>query len=319
MSRHEASEEMMDCQCELLDRVLGSEVSSVELRAFEQHVVGCESCQLARNLTADFSKIGLAPQDELRIASIASKALKARRRPSSSSKTLWIRPVYRFLLAAFVVGGAAAAASMSSMLSSSSSDPLSGSEEGAAEGAGSMFDEEPVGESKSVGNRSRADAAEPRLSAPVQGSGGAHLVAEDQKGDLEVPASKSSQQTSVTAGSLFREANQARRRGDRAEAIELYGSLQRLFPATAEATLSLVSLGGLLLENGSTSAALLQFDRYLASAASRLTAEALYGRGRALRALGRKNDETKNWQSLLKSYPNSPYSGEARARLEKLR
>jgi hypothetical protein len=86
-----------------------------------------------------------------------------------------------------------------------------------------------------------------------------------------------------------------------------------------EATLSLVSLGGLLLHNGSPAAALAQFDRYLGVAGPRpLAVEALYGRGRALRALGRAGDEAQTWRRLLREHPGSPYAEHARRRLAEL-
>ncbi|WP_437716425.1 tetratricopeptide repeat protein [Sorangium sp. So ce448] len=89
--------------------------------------------------------------------------------------------------------------------------------------------------------------------------------------------------------------------------------------AWLEATLSLVSLGGLLLHNGSPAAALAQFDRYLGVAGPRpLAVEALYGRGRALRALGRAGDEAQTWRRLLREHPGSPYVEHARRRLAEL-
>jgi TolA-binding protein len=123
-----------------------------------------------------------------------------------------------------------------------------------------------------------------------------------------------------SAQALFRAANQERRHGNSVEAVRLYRKLQQQFSGSSEATLSLVALGGLLLKSSQAAGALTQFDRYLAGGAKGpLTAEALYGRGQALQRLGRKNEETQNWQRLLKSYPTSPYSFEARRRIDALR
>ncbi|WP_437298544.1 tetratricopeptide repeat protein [Sorangium sp. So ce426] len=125
--------------------------------------------------------------------------------------------------------------------------------------------------------------------------------------------------TASTAERLFREANDARRAGRSRRAIELYRALQRGFASSPEATLSLVSLGGLLLHDGSPAAALAQFDRYLGVAGPRpLAVEALYGRGRALRALGRAGDEAQAWRRLLREHPGSPYVEHARRRLAEL-
>ncbi|WP_437877563.1 tetratricopeptide repeat protein [Sorangium sp. So ce513] len=122
-----------------------------------------------------------------------------------------------------------------------------------------------------------------------------------------------------TAEQLFREANDARRAGSTQRAIELYRALQRRFAGSPEATLSLVSLGSLLLDGGSSGAALAQFDRYLGVAGARpLAVEALYGRGRALRALGRPGDEAQTWRRMLREHPSSPYAEHARRRLAEL-
>ncbi|WP_437962339.1 tetratricopeptide repeat protein (plasmid) [Sorangium sp. So ce119] len=133
------------------------------------------------------------------------------------------------------------------------------------------------------------------------------------------PGAAASSTAASTAEQLFREANDARRAGSTQRAIELYRALQKRFAGSPEATLSLVSLGGLLLNGGSAAAALAQFDRYLGVAGARpLAVEALYGRGRALRALGRSGDEAQTWRRLLREHPSSPYAEHARRRLAEL-
>ncbi|AUX29914.1 MULTISPECIES: tol-pal system YbgF family protein [Sorangium] len=133
------------------------------------------------------------------------------------------------------------------------------------------------------------------------------------------PSAAAPSSAAATAEQLFREANDARRAGSSQRAIELYRSLQKSFATSPEATLSFVSLGSLLLNTGAPAAALAQFDRYLGVAGSRpLSVEALYGRGRALRALGRSADEAQNWRRLLREHPGSPYVEHARRRLAEL-
>ncbi|WP_438027870.1 tetratricopeptide repeat protein [Sorangium sp. So ce233] len=133
------------------------------------------------------------------------------------------------------------------------------------------------------------------------------------------PGAAAPSPAAATAEQLFREANDARRAGSTQRAIELYRALQKRFAGSPEATLSLVSLGGLLLNGGSAAAALAQFDRYLGVAGARpLAVEALYGRGRALRALGRSGDEAQTWRRLLREHPSSPYAEHARRRLAEL-
>ena len=146
---------------------------------------------------------------------------------------------------------------------------------------------------------------------PVEGSAPARAPASQTSQTSPVPA---------TAAQLFRKANDARRLGQAQQAIQLYRTLQRDFPSSAEAALSQVSLGGLLLNRASAGAALEQFDHYLAaSPGAALAAEALYGRARALQALGRQSEEKRTWQQLLSRFPGCPYRESAHRRLSELR
>jgi TolA-binding protein len=115
----------------------------------------------------------------------------------------------------------------------------------------------------------------------------------------------------VSAATLFSAANQARRGGDLAQAGLLYRALQQQFPRSSEAQLSRVTLGTLLL-NSDPLAALSSFDAYLRSGAQPLAAEALVGRARALRALGRRSEAQAAWQEVVARYPNSLYAKQAR-------
>jgi TolA-binding protein len=122
------------------------------------------------------------------------------------------------------------------------------------------------------------------------------------------------------AGALYKSANEARRAGDRARAVRLYRELQRDYPGSPEAKLSRVSLGGLLLDDGAAAQAAEQFDAYASGPGNqRLGAEALYGKGKALMSLGRRVEEIRTWQRLLREYPDSPYTTHARRRLAELR
>jgi tetratricopeptide (TPR) repeat protein len=124
----------------------------------------------------------------------------------------------------------------------------------------------------------------------------------------------------LTAAALLRQAGEARRAGDAERALALYGRLQREFPGLAEATLSEVPLGSLLLERGREREARVHIDRYL-DAAPRgvLVAEALYGRARALAALGERSEEQQTWQRLLREFPTSAYAPLARRRVSESR
>jgi len=118
---------------------------------------------------------------------------------------------------------------------------------------------------------------------------------------------------------LFARANAARGAGDLRAAADGYALLQAQFPGSPEATVSLVSAGDLLARQGDPASALEQFDRYLAvDARAPLAPEALFGRARCLRALGRSRDEADTWGTLLKRFPGSLYEGAARRRLQEL-
>jgi len=119
----------------------------------------------------------------------------------------------------------------------------------------------------------------------------------------------------VTSAALFSEANQARRVGDFSRASGLYRTLQRDFPGSQEARLSLVTLGTMQLDSGNPRAALTMFNRYLRSGGGPLEAEALYGRARALSRLGRAGEASGAWKDMLARHPDTGYATEARERL----
>jgi TolA-binding protein len=116
---------------------------------------------------------------------------------------------------------------------------------------------------------------------------------------------------------LLQQATLSRRAGNAAEAARLFRKLQQKYPASRESTLSHVAFGSLLLERGQSAAALEQFNRYLSvRSGQNLSAEALYGRGRALAQLGRTAEEHATWSQLLDRFPKSPYVTFARKRLD---
>jgi hypothetical protein len=124
----------------------------------------------------------------------------------------------------------------------------------------------------------------------------------------------------ATAAALLRQAGDARRAGDQERATALYRKVQRDFAGSSEAVLSTVPLASLLLERGFPRAALAELDRYLAaSRGGVLIPEALYGRARALGALGDRAEEQRTWQRLLGDFSESVYAPLARRRLAELR
>ncbi|WP_437929526.1 tetratricopeptide repeat protein [Sorangium sp. So ce291] len=340
----------LDCRSELLTRVRRGVATEPDRLAFDAHLGACESCRFSWELAQDFDAVGAAePGDAELLARIASvaiggAALDVRRegapvRPDNDVRrgddlappgsglagargARWKRSAWLYAAAAVLACGVAAAA---------------------------LVQRRPAPEAtpsvRLLQPSLRALVSRPRAAAPVAGepapaagepapggaaasAGAAAAPAGAAQSELAAPAARSqeaprgpgaSASSARTAEQLFREANEARRAGSTQRAIELYRALQKGFARSPEATLSLVSLGSLLLNSGSPAAALAQFDRYLGTAGARpLAVEALYGRGRALRALGRSADEAQSWRRLLREHPSSPYVEHARRRLAEL-
>jgi outer membrane protein assembly factor BamD (BamD/ComL family) len=135
--------------------------------------------------------------------------------------------------------------------------------------------------------------------------------------EVEEPVRQAPRVARESAGELLERANRARRAGETPQAIALFRELTQRHGGSAEARLAEVRLGNLLLERGQSRAALAEFDRHLARGGG-LAPEALYGRARALGALGDRAAESKAWAALVRDYPGSPYVGFAERRLKAL-
>ena len=108
-----------------------------------------------------------------------------------------------------------------------------------------------------------------------------------------------------SAPEMLRAARQLRADGRYADAAQAYQRLQATYPASGEARASLLSLGDLQLGSlGDATGALRSFDAYLQGGGA-LAEEASYGRIRALRALGRTDDERASIAAFLLAYPSS--------------
>lgn len=296
---------MNDCRGQLLQRVRRGHASEQERAAFDAHLGTCESCRAMLELADDFDQVGEAdPEDAERVARIAAKARKIHERCPPVSRLGASRLAWRLAAAAVVLAGAAGAGVLGwNVLRSEPHE------------AGA-----PVTDARTSpwGAIPRASESPRRAAAPES--------TEEADPPVKAPSSQSAavpKRPAVgsppTAEGLYRRANQARRAGQLARAVASYQELQRQFPGAAEARLSHVSLGRLLLDHGSTGGALAQFDAYLAGGSGqRLAAEALFGRGQTLRALGRREEEAQNWRRLLGQYPDSAYATHAKRRLEEL-
>jgi hypothetical protein len=123
-----------------------------------------------------------------------------------------------------------------------------------------------------------------------------------------------------TARDLFTAANAARHDDNGARASALYRDLQRRYPTSAEAVVSRVSFGRVLLDRlDDPGGALAQFDGYLSQTThTALAEEALFGRASALSQLGRSDAERETWRTLLARYPSSVYADRARVRMGRI-
>lgn len=290
---------MKDCRGDLLGRIRSGLPSAQDRAAFEAHLNSCESCRISLEVMDDFDKGGDAePGDWARVSRMAAHAAavygERSRAPRRLARGPWALAAVAIVVAGAAVAGGAlqrankpSASSTHAPQESLSAQPARGSEKKAR-----VLLEPP------------ADPPPEEIQVP-----------------LPEPPPKSTAPTgpTTTAADLYRAANDARRSGRTGEAIGAYQKLQKRFPGSAEGHASRVSLGGLLLRNGSFLAALTQFDAYLASGGGRLAAEALFGRAQALRALGRSVDEVQDLERLVKDYPTSAYATHAKRRLSQIR
>lgn len=307
---------MKDCQGQLLQRVRRGLATAQDQAAFEGHLSSCESCRMTVDLMDDFDAVGEAePGDYERVAVLATHAARVRGRHVPGlfrgSRLPW-----RFVVAALVVTGAATAGVVVRLAQEEPAAPAA--QVSPAPG------EKP---STSVGRRVDApsdaslpiaDGAESSTPETLEEASPSVKKAEQGPAASSAP-SASSVLSPQSAEALYRMANDARRAGRSSEAMVSYQKLQRDFPDAPEAHASRVSLAGLFLRGGSASAALTQFDAYLGKGGGQLSAEALFGRAQALRALGRSAEEVQNLSRLVSTYPKSAYATHAKRRLLELR
>lgn len=159
----------------------------------------------------------------------------------------------------------------------------------------------------------RREPRQPKPSAPAAARASEPELprAEPEPSAAHTPSPDS---PAVSAAALFSRANSERRSGKLTEASASYQALVARFPESSEAQVARISLGNLLLAQGAHARALAQFDGHLRRG-GQLVEEALYGKARALRALGRSAEEHEVWRTLATRYPNSIYARSARERL----
>jgi hypothetical protein len=120
-----------------------------------------------------------------------------------------------------------------------------------------------------------------------------------------------------SAESLLDAARRELARGGGKAALPLYQRLRATYPSSPEAFTVLITIGQIELDMKSPSRALAAFDAYLRRGGS-LAPEALAGRIRALRALGRVADERAAIEEYLASYPGGFEAQSLKKRIEAL-
>ncbi|RYZ07632.1 MAG: hypothetical protein EOO73_11690 [Myxococcales bacterium] len=116
------------------------------------------------------------------------------------------------------------------------------------------------------------------------------------------PAAAAIPAENPSPGSLLQLARRELARSRPRQALTLYEQLRAAYPASAEARTVLVTMGKLELDLGRSQRALGRFEAYLRDGGA-LVPEALAGKARALRALGRGAEERRAIQQYLAAHP----------------
>jgi tetratricopeptide (TPR) repeat protein len=120
-----------------------------------------------------------------------------------------------------------------------------------------------------------------------------------------------------TPGALLARARKELAAGNARAALSVYERLRATHPTSPEARTVLVTIGKLELDLKQPARALASFDTYLAARGA-LAPEALAGKIRALRALGRADDERRAIETYLARHPDGFDAPLLRQRLEVL-
>jgi TolA-binding protein len=331
-----------ECRGALLARERRGELSGADCLALRAHLAECSSCRLARRVFVDLDDVsGVDLRDGVRIERMSNAARRwTHQRNRPIGRLLKGRRRLRALgLAASVllIGGTASAAvwlwnnpAAFRLYSIMSGDLLLGvhpSGPGWRHGDSSARPSTGTSASMPEGSEESKVAAlgigESAVALPRPERAGPSAARSTGHASRSTPRRLSrvgSDAAPTTPALLLREASDSRRQGDAERAIRLYRNLQQEFPDSTEALVSSVAIGGLLLDKKAPRSALAQFDAYLGSSrGGGLTPEALYGRGRALAALGERQEERRSWDRLLGDFPDSAYAPLARRRLADLK
>lgn len=314
---------------DLLDKDARGELTDVERTRLEAHCAQCAACRAERRLRLDFaderSEDGIEDaQFSSELIAIALGSAKAKKpetavEPEAApapKKTPSVRPAAQprrlarvlLLAAAALLGVTAAAANQS--------------QQGSWLRRVAGIDAPVVLESSTVTEKHATATPAPNTPAHVVAPTPAPApepVIDDPpppSTQVIVPVVASAPPKVVTAATMFDDANEARRRGDYARAVDMHRQLQAKHPSSREAQVSRATLGRLLLDRGDLGSALASFDDYLAHGHGELDEAVMVGRATALDRLGRTSEAKRAWQALLDAFPSSPYAEHARSRTE---
>jgi TolA-binding protein len=308
-----------DCSSGLVARSRRDPLTRDERVRLDAHVTTCPSCRLEQRIGADFDAIGgVRPGDDVLDARLADAIVQGcsgrahRRGPPP-------RWVWASVAAACLLAAAGAGAGLSLGHRRASGPQQGPAQLAGAEGAfGPSLPSPPPAVAEAPAPAVGTIVPMPLVSREAEASAAAPPRVPRPSRAQQLRAEARSEPTEIeTASSLFESANGERRKNHVTSAISLYDQLQRRYPKSEEARISRVSLGRLLLERGIWSEALSQLDAYLASGdGGTLVPEALFGRARALEALGQTADARAAWNRLLLTFPDSVYARPARQRLD---
>jgi tetratricopeptide (TPR) repeat protein len=301
-----------ECQGDLVARERRGELSSGDRLALGAHLESCDSCRMTREIRADFEdETAVEIDDGLRIARLSASARRwSQRRARPRGRGARRDNRWRRRLALGVVPLLLLAGSASATVWWWRSDTR------AATARVALAPRPVTARTRPASLPARRAAPPVVAEASVPEAPAAVSQVSHPRPRARVVAALAPRES---AASLLRLADEARRNGETDGALMFYRRLQVEFPETREAALSTVPLGGLLLRQGQAARSVEQFDRYLgAEPHGNLIPEALYGRGRALAAIGQREAERQTWRRLLQQAPGSAYEAHARRRLSEL-
>jgi TolA-binding protein len=300
------------CPQDLLGVRRPGQLSSEEVALLEQHLQSCTACALFASLHDDFAKVGHPrAADEQLMARAVQGAFSARTRRVPRARRSWTLAAAAGL-ALVITGGLASAGIWIYRATRTPAAPTVAPDRPTPRTAQPQpRAPEAVAPAATPAESAAPVAEQPNAPPPARALGRAHAVHRRVAAVEDPPAA-----APLDLATLFASANQARRAGQAERAGELYVELQRRFPESREALLSLVSYGRILLDRGQPEQALAQFERHIQAASGGvLFADALYGKARALTALHRAADARRCWNELLSRFPDSIYADTARAQL----